>query len=306
MSPNPLLADLNARIIAAKRHVEYLKQQLAIKKNERAYGNLTEAASTRRHEIPALRKLSCSRTLLGHGATNVTSVHWSGINQDLVSVGADGQIVIWDGLNRKRRSSYTHRTQWLMSCAFERNSSELIAAGGADKFCSIFSVAEREAVRPLCELIGHDGYLSCCRFLHENNLVTSSGDSTAILWDIQYSKSNLIFREHAADCLSVAVNPRISPSIFATGSGDCTAKLWDIRIGGCTQTFTGHDSDVNDIEFFPDGHGIGTASTDSTCKIFDTRYRGLVVSFESDGSQTPATSGTYVRTLSNSKVLNPY
>jgi len=32
MIPNPLLADLNARIIAAKRNVEYLKQQLSIKR----------------------------------------------------------------------------------------------------------------------------------------------------------------------------------------------------------------------------------------------------------------------------------
>jgi len=210
---------------------------------------LVEAATSRGSEIPALRKLLCTRTLSGHGANNVTSVHWSGINQDLVSAGADGQINIWDGLNQTRRLSYTHRTQWLMSCAFERSKSELVAVGGADKFCSILSVAERESVRPLCELMGHDGYLSCCRFLQENNLVTSSGDSTAILWDVQYSKSNIIFREHAADCLSVAVNSQGSPSIFATGSGDCTAKLWDVRIGSCTLTFSGHESDVKTLNF---------------------------------------------------------
>ena len=43
----------------------------------------------------------------------------------------------------------------------------------------IFSLKTREGnVRVSRELPGHTGYLSCCRFLDDNQIVTSSGDMT--------------------------------------------------------------------------------------------------------------------------------
>lgn len=41
----------------------------------------------------------------------------------------------------------------------------------------IYSLKTREGnVRVSRELPGHTGYLSCCRFLDDNQIVTSSGD----------------------------------------------------------------------------------------------------------------------------------
>ena len=46
-------------------------------------------------------------------------------------------------------------------------------------FPAIFSLKTREGnVRVSRELPGHTGYLSCCRFLDDNQIVTSSGDMT--------------------------------------------------------------------------------------------------------------------------------
>ena len=43
----------------------------------------------------------------------------------------------------------------------------------------VFSLKTREGnVRVSRELPGHTGYLSCCRFLDDNQIVTSSGDMT--------------------------------------------------------------------------------------------------------------------------------
>ena len=45
--------------------------------------------------------------------------------------------------------------------------------------CFFFSLKTREGnVRVSRELPGHTGYLSCCRFLDDNQIVTSSGDMT--------------------------------------------------------------------------------------------------------------------------------
>jgi guanine nucleotide-binding protein G(I)/G(S)/G(T) subunit beta-1 len=37
------------------------------------------------------------------------------------------------------------------------------------------------------------------------------------------------------------------------------------------QTFTGHDSDINAVQFFPDGNAIATGSDDASCRLFDLR-----------------------------------
>lgn len=49
--------------------------------------------------------------------------------------------------------------------------------------------------------------------------------------------------------------------------------MWDIRETSrkCVQTFTGHESDVNAVDFFPDGQAIGSGSDDGTCRLFDMR-----------------------------------
>jgi len=65
-----------------------------------------------------------------------------------------------------------------MTCAYAP-SGNFVACGGLDNICSIYSLKTREGnVRVNRELSGHNGYLSCCRFLDDNQIVTSSGDMT--------------------------------------------------------------------------------------------------------------------------------
>lgn len=47
--------------------------------------------------------------------------------------------------------------------------------------------------------------------------------------------------------------------------------MWDIRAGKCVQSFTGHESDINAVQFFPNGDAIGTGSDDASCRLFDLR-----------------------------------
>lgn len=70
------------------------------------------------------------------------------------------------------------RSSWVMTCAYAPSGS-YVACGGLDNICSIYSLKTREGnVRVSRELPGHTGYLSCCRFLDDNQIVTSSGDMT--------------------------------------------------------------------------------------------------------------------------------
>ncbi len=64
--------------------------------------------------------------------------------------------------------------------------------------------------------------------------------------------------------------------LFVSGACDATAKLWDVSSPNCVKTFTGHESDINAVDFFPNGNAVGTGSDDSSCRLFDLRaYREL-------------------------------
>jgi len=70
------------------------------------------------------------------------------------------------------------RSSWVMTCAYSA-SGNYVACGGLDNICSIYCLKTREGnVRVSRELPGHTGYLSCCRFMDDNQIVTSSGDMT--------------------------------------------------------------------------------------------------------------------------------
>lgn len=57
-----------------------------------------------------------------------------------------------------------------MTCAYAPSGS-FVACGGLDNICSIYSLKTREGnVRVSRELPGHTGYLSCCRFLDDNQV----------------------------------------------------------------------------------------------------------------------------------------
>ncbi|CAG7988933.1 unnamed protein product [Penicillium salamii] len=70
--------------------------------------------------------------------------------------------------------------------------------------------------------------------------------------------------------MSISINPT-NQNIFVSGACDAFAKLWDIRTGKAVQTFAGHESDINAVQFFPDGNAFGTGSDDTSCRLFDIR-----------------------------------
>eukprot|EP01083_Nonionella_stella_P136425 415160_1 len=140
------------------------------------------------------------------------------------------------------------RSSWVMTCAYAP-SGTYAACGGLDNTCSIYRLARREAdlrispayiKRPQNELRQHDGYLSCCRFLNDKEIITSSGDHTCILWDIEKYIPKVIYDSHESDVMSVSLST--DQRVFVSGSCDSTARLFDIRRPNAVATFTGHES----------------------------------------------------------------
>lgn len=131
-----------------------------------------------------------------------------------------------------------------MTCAYAP-SGNFVACGGLDNICTVFqlSVQDQNCGKTYRELAHHTGlssfllflqlsshdlaqlikrpasffffsytpttpgYISCCRFLNDKEILTSSGDMTCALWDIERGKPSLIFNGHNGDVMSISLGP---------------------------------------------------------------------------------------------------
>jgi len=258
-----------------KAEIQTLKKKLETRRADvqEEYRPLLEVSQKRRGDEYNRVALKTRRILTGHFG-KIYAMHWSdNDNKNLVSASQDGKLIVWNGYTTNKVNAIPLRSSWVMTCAFSP-SGNFVACGGLDNLCSIYDAVPKNPTSGKSqniELTQHEGYLSCCRFLDDNRILTSSGDSTCILWDIERATPTMTFLGHTSDVMSISMHKTSNNHIFVTGSCDATAKLWDIRTPGCQMTFLGHESDINSVNFFPSGDAFGTGSDDSSCRLFDLR-----------------------------------
>lgn len=255
-----------------KREIAELKEQIDTLRGDPEKTPLTEMA-TNQNVASQVAQFKQRRILKGHFG-KIYALHWSSDSRHLVSASQDGKLIVWNGFTTNKVHAIPLRSSWVMTAAYSPSGS-LVACGGLDNLCSIYKLPSSKdgaatQQKTYGELAQHEGYLSCCRFIRDGEILTSSGDSTCILWDVEAKSPKAIFNDHTGDVMSVSVYD--SQEYFVSGSCDATAKLWDHRQAkACVKTFTGHESDINSVSFFPDGNSFGTGSDDSSVRLFDLR-----------------------------------
>jgi guanine nucleotide-binding protein G(I)/G(S)/G(T) subunit beta-1 len=165
------------------------------------------------------------RTLKGHFG-KVTAFHWSGDSKQLVSASQDGNLLIWNAVSNNNIQSIALKSSYVMSVGIEQSNGNLVACGGLDNLCTVYP---RNAVDRAVEMASHDGFLSCCRFLDEQDILTASGDSTIIRWDISTARPVSTFSQHTSDATFLALKP-IDRNIFASLSVDLTTKGLGLKL----------------------------------------------------------------------------
>jgi len=146
---------------------------------------------------------------------------------------------------------------------------DFVASGGLDNICSVWNVRGQNPTKVTRELQGHDGFLSCCRFLDNRQIVTSSGDHTCALWDVDNATQVNQFRHHTGDVMFVSVNN--DKKTFVSCGCDKRIVAWDIRAGKASHAFEAHDKDVNVVQFFPNDFTFASGSEDGTARLYDLR-----------------------------------
>lgn len=150
-------------------------------------------------------KFEIRRTLRGHFG-KIYALDWARDETTLLSASQDGKLIIWNAYTENKKQVISLKSAWVMTCAFEKEVGKYVACGGLDNICSIYDVSTGSSVGGVSlpnELVGHDGYLSCCKFLGTDRLLTSSGDSTCALWDVAEGRAKKIqtFSDHSADVM---------------------------------------------------------------------------------------------------------
>jgi len=281
------------KLTQAKKDVAKLKEQMLGIFSSKNDVSLAEAAK----DSAAIQKLTLKprRLLKGHLA-KVYDLQWCSDKSHIVSAAQDGKLLVWDAMTQNKVYALGLRCNWVLCCGYSQNGG-LVAAGGLDNVCAVFNLRSREpekAIRQYRDLNGHTGYISCCQFLNDREIITTSGDNTCILWDIDSSQKKTEFRDCDQDIQSLSIKPA-EESTFITGGCDKKAKLWDIRSGKCIQNFHGHTNDVNSVQFFPNGTCFGTGSEDQHCKLFDIRAGQPLADYHNDSITVGVTSVAFSR-----------
>lgn len=289
---------------AAQAEAEALRDRIrAIKEQMNDTTLLDHAVST---QVPPLGKsgIKCRRSLRGHlGKIYALQPAPDRANAAaVISASQDGRLLIWDGTTGNKTHAIPLKSSWVMSCALSEGL-EMAASGGLDNLCTIYRIADvdqsgdftrtAQSVPVAAELDGHTGFVSGIKFfgpVARECVLTASGDTTCILWDMHERQPRTLFRGHTADVMAVSLQPGNEANCFVSVSSDTTARLWDTRTGRTTRIFVGHDSDINAADFFPDGNAFITASDDGTCRLFDLRADREVACYASPDIMSPITS----------------
>jgi WD40 repeat protein len=129
--------------------------------------------------------------------------------------------------------------------------------------------AAEEANRPrLIVQMGHWGGIQSVMFSFDGRQVlTSSFDNTARLWDVATGDEIRRFQGHLYEVLDAQVS--FDGSVVLTGSRDKTARLWDATTGSELRRFDGHTEGVNSVALSQDRAVVLTGSSDKTARLWD-------------------------------------
>jgi guanine nucleotide-binding protein G(I)/G(S)/G(T) subunit beta-1 len=218
--------DIQERIAAARREAESLKEKIRAKKESSADTSCKSIIFRYKdtflvltYPLPTVRAMAAEvdplprivmrprRALKGHLA-KIYAMHWAADKRHLVSASQDGKLIVWDAYTTNKVHAIPLRSSWVMTCAYSP-SGNFVACGGLDNICSIYNLQAKDggqSVKGGRELSAHSGYLSCCRFINDRQIVTSSGDMTCMLWDIEAGVRVVEFSDHTGDVMRLVTN----------------------------------------------------------------------------------------------------
>jgi len=260
----------------ARKATKELKEKINAARQQQKDTTLKEVCT----EVPPLqmKPIRCRRTLKGH-LSKVTGMQWAKQGYHLVSVAQDGTLLIWDAVTTKKIGAIPLQSMWVMSTAISK-SERLVCSGGLDNVCSLYDLGrEGGSVQEPLKQFSHNGHLSGSYFIRDDRcLLTSSGDATCVLWDIEVQQKLNEWKAHSGGVNGISCSP--DESLFVSVSCDGSAKLWDLRTANYVFSVDIGDNDINCARFYPDGNAFAIGGDDKFCRLIDIRATQEIANFQ--------------------------
>merc|ERR1712168_231621 len=134
---------------------------------------------------------------------------------------------------------------------------------------------------PIMLLTGHESEIFCCKFNPEGDIIASAGNDRVIfLWSTFGECDNLhTMRGHSGAITELKFST--DGERIYTCSVDKTIAVWDLNVGDRIKKLKGHAGFINTLDVARRGPTvICTGSDDGTTKLWDTRSKTPVSSFQ--------------------------
>ncbi|KAF8581541.1 WD40 repeat-like protein [Ramaria rubella] len=140
--------------------------------------------------------------------------------------------------------------------------------------------------------------------IHENQIVTASGDGSIKLWDVMLNDLPIrAWHEHTREVFSVDWS-NIDKEFFISSSWDGTVKLWTPNRPHSVQTLHAHSACIYQALFSPHHPStLATCSLDGTLKIFDLRAPSFPSPSNPSGGPQPAAQAALTVPASVTEIL---
>ncbi|KAH3662219.1 hypothetical protein OGAPHI_005467 [Ogataea philodendri] len=247
-------------------HLAKVKQQVKDATLESMSGNCTRIGPVR---------LQNHRTLRGH-FNKVLTVSWHPDNRHLATAAQDGFLLFWDSTSGLKKNLIRLDDPYII-CSDISPNGHMVATGGLENACIIYKLhsspdSETSPKNSIVSIFkGHREYISDLSFVGNSQVLTSSGDKSIVLWDMEKGTRCNSFNGHLGDVLGLSVNPR-DPNMFVSCSSDRFSNLWDVRSPLNRRQFqTSQTHDSSAVKFFPDGYSFACGTDDGEVKLFDIR-----------------------------------
>src|SRR5262249_47854228 len=128
--------------------------------------------------------------------------------------------------------------------------------------------------------LGHMTALIAVAFSRDGRMVLTTGDDTAILWDVASGRELRRFQHEGRTRLnSVALSPDARLVATADFSEKDQVRIWDARTGKELRRLSGHSSAVDIVRFSLDGRYVLTGGQDETVRAWDASAGDEILSF---------------------------
>ena len=235
-------------------------------------------------------------TLKGHRG-KIYAFDISPDSSSILSFGQEGFMILWDINTQQKRLALKLESKYINSCSYlslknysfnnysmnnySSSQKTLIACGGLNKLIYIYDLTNTFGIEPngentlIASLKGHNAYISDIKPFPNFKILTSSGDSTCILWDIVKTKQIQTFKSeniNSSDITSIEVlnNKTNDDNMFISGSVDGYIRLYDPRQKLCVAKFGGND-EINHLKCFKTKTSFCAGFEDGSIRFYDIR-----------------------------------